>query len=460
MAPCCSVFKDQAPETAQRETLSTAGAVSNRRPTCRRERARAFRLAEPEGSLTRCRDGSYQAGPRCKREPSGAASPHQRTVPPPPGEYQQAAAQEVVRCRRLPRVVDLVVVDARGRRRRPGGPPRRCSRRGRRAGTARRTWAARRRPSSSTVGASSSATSSSPGRPRPAGRARTAPRTCAWPRAQASSPCTSTVSSRPARVARHVHGDARRSPRRAPRSPRASGTRTPAGTGPRRRRPVEPELVEGVHRRQRRVEVDGARLRLAELLAVRLGDQREGDRVGLAAVGAADQLAAGRDVAPLVGAADLQPAVEAARQLQVVVGLQQHVARTRCRRCRSRGASAPSPWPACSRSGSACRRRAAARSRSSARATRSCRPGRRRSAASDRSRGSAPAAAGCGRPTRAPTSADVSARSDVVRGSPIRPVPPPSSAIGAWPARWNRARPNSGTRLPTCSEGAVGSKPQ
>ena len=44
-------------------------------------------------------------------------------------------------------------------------------------------------------------------------------------------------------------------------------------------------------------------------------------------------------------------------------------------------------------------------------------------------------------------------------GSPIIPVPPPTSAIGLPPWRWNRTMPKIGIRWPTWSESAVGSKP-
>ena len=44
-------------------------------------------------------------------------------------------------------------------------------------------------------------------------------------------------------------------------------------------------------------------------------------------------------------------------------------------------------------------------------------------------------------------------------GSPMRPVPPPTSAIGVWPARWACTSPMIGTRFPRCRLLAVGSKP-
>jgi hypothetical protein len=44
-------------------------------------------------------------------------------------------------------------------------------------------------------------------------------------------------------------------------------------------------------------------------------------------------------------------------------------------------------------------------------------------------------------------------------GSPMRPVPPPTSAIGEWPCRCICASIVITSRLPTCRLGAVGSKP-
>src|ERR1043166_8702579 len=44
-------------------------------------------------------------------------------------------------------------------------------------------------------------------------------------------------------------------------------------------------------------------------------------------------------------------------------------------------------------------------------------------------------------------------------GSPPRPVPPPTSTIGRPPSRCSHASSITGSRLPTWSESAVGSKP-
>ena len=70
-----------------------------------------------------------------------------------------------------------------------------------------------------------------------------------------------------------------------------------------------------------------------------------------------------------------------------------------------------------------------------------------------------PAPAGS-RPTRRRSLAVLSVRSAVGRGSPIRPVDPPTSPSGSWPASWSRRISRSCTRLPRCRLGAVGSKPQ
>ena len=58
------------------------------------------------------------------------------------------------------------------------------------------------------------------------------------------------------------------------------------------------------------------------------------------------------------------------------------------------------------------------------------------------------------------SSFDSSARSAAFSdGSPIRPVPPPTSATGVCPARCRCTSPMMGSRLPTCRLEAVGSKP-
>ena len=88
---------------------------------------------------------------------------------------------------------------------------------------------------------------------------------------------------------------------------------------------IQPELVELVRAGALRVEPDVALLGLAELAAVRLGDQRAGQGVGLFAQHAADQLRAGGDIAPLVGAAELQVHVAVLVEPEEIVALQQLV---------------------------------------------------------------------------------------------------------------------------------------
>ena len=58
------------------------------------------------------------------------------------------------------------------------------------------------------------------------------------------------------------------------------------------------------------------------------------------------------------------------------------------------------------------------------------------------------------------TAGSLSCRSAVGRGSPIRPVAPPTSTTGRWPARCSARSTMNCSRLPTCRLGAVGSKPQ
>ncbi len=89
---------------------------------------------------------------------------------------------------------------------------------------------------------------------------------------------------------------------------------------------AEPELVEGVRRGHRRVEPHRPGLGLAELRAVGLGQQDGGQGVHGRAGRLADQLGAGREVAPLVAAARLQGAAVAPVQLEVVHALQDLVA--------------------------------------------------------------------------------------------------------------------------------------
>ena len=89
---------------------------------------------------------------------------------------------------------------------------------------------------------------------------------------------------------------------------------------------VQPELVELVGRRAVGVEPYVAPLGLAEFRAVGLGDERAGNGVGVVlAEHAADQLCAGGDVAPLVGAAQLKAASLLLVEVEEVVALEKLV---------------------------------------------------------------------------------------------------------------------------------------
>ena len=88
---------------------------------------------------------------------------------------------------------------------------------------------------------------------------------------------------------------------------------------------VPPELPVIVGAELVGVEPDRACRGLAHLAAVGGGDQRRGQAVELGAVDPAGELDAVDDIAPLVRAAELQPAAGAPRQLEEVVGLEDHV---------------------------------------------------------------------------------------------------------------------------------------
>ena len=89
---------------------------------------------------------------------------------------------------------------------------------------------------------------------------------------------------------------------------------------------VEPELVELVGGGALGVEPYVAALGLAELAAVGLGDQRAGEGESVVTSGdAADKLGTGGDVAPLVGAAELQVAVLVLVEIEEVVALEELV---------------------------------------------------------------------------------------------------------------------------------------
>ena len=89
---------------------------------------------------------------------------------------------------------------------------------------------------------------------------------------------------------------------------------------------VEPELVELIRRRVATVEPDVAALRLAKLPPVRLRDQRAGDCEGITDTeDATDQLHTGGDIAPLVGATELETDILRLIEVQVVVSLEELV---------------------------------------------------------------------------------------------------------------------------------------
>ena len=94
---------------------------------------------------------------------------------------------------------------------------------------------------------------------------------------------------------------------------------------------VEPELIESVGRGAVRVEPNVAALRLAELLAVSLGDEGacEAEGLGVVAEGAADELRARRHVAPLVVAAELQAHAVVLIEVEEVVALEELISELR-----------------------------------------------------------------------------------------------------------------------------------
>ena len=89
---------------------------------------------------------------------------------------------------------------------------------------------------------------------------------------------------------------------------------------------IDPELVEVVRAGAFRIEPDVSCFALSELGSGGGGDQGKDQAVHLPPFAPFHQVAAGRDVAPLVAAADLKLAALRTEQVQVVVGLDQHVA--------------------------------------------------------------------------------------------------------------------------------------
>src|SRR6185503_11445100 len=88
---------------------------------------------------------------------------------------------------------------------------------------------------------------------------------------------------------------------------------------------VQPELVEAEGRGARRIQPYGARFGLAELRARRCLHQRPHETVRLLAAELANQVDAGRDVAPLVASSHLNGASEAIEHLQEVVRLKDQI---------------------------------------------------------------------------------------------------------------------------------------
>jgi len=89
---------------------------------------------------------------------------------------------------------------------------------------------------------------------------------------------------------------------------------------------IEPELEERIRAGELGIQPDRARFGLTELGAVRLGDQRCGERMDVRGIDSTHQVNARGDVAPLIRSPGLQDTPVLAEQLQVVVGLQQLVA--------------------------------------------------------------------------------------------------------------------------------------
>ena len=89
---------------------------------------------------------------------------------------------------------------------------------------------------------------------------------------------------------------------------------------------VQPELIELVRRRERRVQPYRASFRLAELRPRRRGDERQRRGLRVHALDLANQFHARRDVPPLIAAAHLQHRPIASMQFQEIIRLQQHVA--------------------------------------------------------------------------------------------------------------------------------------
>ena len=95
---------------------------------------------------------------------------------------------------------------------------------------------------------------------------------------------------------------------------------------------IQPELVELIRRSIPRIEPDVSRLRLAELAAIGLRDERTGQGEHFPSVRTANQFSTGRNVSPLVGTAHLQLAVLGLVEVEKVIALQQLVGELRERK--------------------------------------------------------------------------------------------------------------------------------
>jgi hypothetical protein len=121
---------------------------------------------------------------------------------------------------------------------------------------------------------------------------------------------------------------------------------------------VDEKLVEFVRAGFLGIEPDGAALGFAEFTAVGFGDEREGETPGEEPDFFADEVGAGGDVAPLLGAADLEFAVEDLAEVAKIVGLKQLVAELgETNAGFAAEAGFRCPWRSCCRGRNVCRRR-------------------------------------------------------------------------------------------------------
>ena len=234
------LFSFQRPGAETGATRNTINCRCGKQPSTDMQKGASTSLAArgPEGPLTRCRDGSYQACPRVQTRTvtvrraapgRGSCRPRARTSRRPPRKSSGAGD-----CRGSATLSSLTESPPPVARRTASEMLETRPARWNSSAYVGRSAA----PSSSTVGASSSATSSSAGsasssRPRPNSASDVRVDPCR--RRPRRAPDGQVARQRALRLA--LAAGARAVARRAPRSPRARGTRTPAGSGPRRRRP-------------------------------------------------------------------------------------------------------------------------------------------------------------------------------------------------------------------------------